>query len=82
MREKSLIKPLGRLAAITGILAGLLLLAGAGTAAAAYESPVILPPSAAGGNVSAFPNCIPVNWFHSGSGVAGFSATNSFAYLP
>ncbi|MGH2584062.1 MAG: hypothetical protein ACRDJE_04040, partial [Dehalococcoidia bacterium] len=73
MHRIPLIQTAGRLVAAMGILAGLLLLAGAGTASADFEAPAILPPSAAGGNVSPFPNCISVNWDHSGSGVVGFS---------
>jgi len=74
MRITPLIQTLGRLAAAIGILASLLLLAGVGTAAADLEKPVILSPSALPGNVSPFPNCIDVNWRHSGGPlVVGFS---------
>src|SRR5918997_5695880 len=66
--------PARRLPAVIGILAALLLLLGTGRAEAAdFEAPVILPPTALGGNVSSSPNCITVNWFHTGSGVVGFS---------
>ncbi|MGD9892521.1 MAG: hypothetical protein AB7R89_31570 [Dehalococcoidia bacterium] len=80
MRRTSLIQTLSRLAAVIGLLAGLLLLVGTGTAAAAFEPPVILSPTALGGNVSNLPNCITVNWFHSGSGVVGFSVEREQPY--
>lgn len=53
--------------------ASALLMANVGTAAADFEKPVVF-------TASTTPNCISVNWNHSGNGVVGFSVERDSPY--